>query len=501
MKKISATALLILISLIGLGDAEGQQYTFRKGQVVNVSGKFCGLLQGKWQPVKKQGRRYVPDTSATKRCAKLLSPTALKKKGLGGLPSAAALLKSKKGGSARISEASGTPPLLKAIPDVQGGVKNVFWASGVVDRIAAGTPSGSDCNDFFVGATDGSSGGLLSCFSVQGVGYSFQNILEGAGGTCYMKNVSKQSLIDAGAVEVTDGSLPSGGIESVFSPPEGSRDRIVKVVISGFGGGAGETGFLRIDAAGRLANAGRQYGYTSWFCQNGGSVPGNRERVTVSLSGAFEYSGASSAGGSSFSNTIRAQLLQSGAALTFDPAQERSSSSQGEMTGGGSFKSSVILTPENLIKSRIFDVFGGIARKNYSVARFSGSGLSSFRVIEMALKNSDTFGQFQGGFEFRGDLINRYVSAPSNTLISELNEVDLQADEFYQQPASVDTDFSSLSCSADADVTLRMNFSNPALQRVAQLCESERLEDMNFCFQDPSITQALLQYGPSCLAP
>jgi hypothetical protein len=501
MKKISATALLILISLIGLGDAEGQQYTFRKGQVVNVSGKFCGLLQGKWQPVKKQGRRYVPDTSATKRCAKLLSPTALKKKGLGGLPSAAALLKSKKGGSARISEASGTPPLLKAIPDVQGGVKNVFWASGVVDRIGAGTPSGSDCNDFFVGATDGSSGGLLSCFSVQGVGYSFQNILEGSGGTCYMKNVSKQSLIDAGAVVVTDGSLPSGGIESVFSPPEGSQDRIVKVVISGFGGGAGETGFLRIDAAGKLASAGRQYGYTSWFCNNGQPTARNRERVTVSLSGAFEYSGVSSEGGSVFSNTIRAQLLQSGSSVTFDPAQERSSSSQGEISGGSSFKSSVTLTSENLIKTKVYDAFGGIARKNYSVARFSGSGLSSFRVIEMALKNADTFGQFQGGFEFRGDPTNRYVSAPSNALTSALSTVDLQTDEFYQQPANVDVDLSSLSCSAEADVTLQMNFSNPALQRVAQLCESERLEDMNFCFQDPSITQALLQYGPSCMAP
>ena len=83
----------------------------------------------------------------------------------------------------------------------------------------------------------------------------------------------------------------------------------------------------------------------------------------------------------------------------------------------------------------------------------------------------------------------------------EVNAVNFDTDPFYVEPASVDDDMSDYDCSVTADVTLQMDFSDPALRSVASLCERERLSGMDFCSSDPDVSAALAQVITSCGIP
>lgn len=497
MKRLAILILTGFLMVVASNNASAQvKYTFKKGQLVTYKGKPCGSISNKWTPVKKSGKSYVIDRSSKTRCSGLLSPVALKKNGLGKLPKASSLLRARASG-ASISDPNGTPPLLKNIPSIVGGVKNLFWSDGVIDAIANGTATTQQCSEYFAGSTDGSSAGLVGCFGAQGVGFSFQSVLDGAGSSCYMKNIAKQSLVDSGAVTVIDGSLPSGGIANVFSPPSGSQDRLVKVVIAGFGGGGSQNGFLKIDSTSKLNNAGHQYAFTVYFCEGSSSTPTNKERVTVSTSGQYSYQGIYSQGSFVGQNTISARLASSGSTIRFDPTQNRTSLSNQDLGGGQSFKSSVTITPANLIENKTYDFFGAGGRKVYAISEFSGTDISDFRVIQSAVKQQFSSGSNEGGTEYRGS-VGKYVSAPSNGLIGDLEEVNFATDTFFDAPASVNPDYSGLSCTADAAVTLQMDFSNPDLGAIAQECEQEKLEGMNFCIDDSSVAAAMAAYATTC---
>ena len=501
--KISHLVVLVAILLVAATDSASAQkrYTFKRGELVQVSGKSCGVIGGKWTPVKKSGRSYVVDISNKTRCSRLLSPTSLRRGGLGKLPSAATLVRSRSR-SGRVADPSGTPPILKNIPTISGGIKNLFWNAGVIDDLKGGSPSTQSCSEFFVGPTDGTSAGLIGCFSIQGVGFAFQSILEGAGGTCYMRNVPKQRFVDSGAITVIDGELPDGDITKVFSVPSGNRDRLVKVVISGFGGPGAQVGHLRIDSATKLSNAGRQYAYSSWFCPEGGTTAESAERVTVSLSGQYGFTGLHKEDSTLFESKISAALASQGSAVAFDPSQVRTSTNQATFSGGRSFKASVTITPQNRILTKVFDIFAvGMPHKNYSVGEFTGSSLADFRVLQSALKDRFVVGDMAGVFEYRGSSTSRYVSAPDGDLADEVNAVNFDTDPFYVEPASVDDDMSDYDCSVTADVTLQMDFSDPALRSVASLCERERLSGMDFCSSDPDVSAALAQVITSCGIP
>jgi len=506
MKISHLVALIAAVLAVAPDGAWAQKrYTFKKGQLVQVSGKPCGIIGGKWTPVKKSGRSYVIDTSNKTRCSRLLSPSALKRGGLGKLPSATTLVRSRSR-SPRVADPSGTPPILKNIPTFSGGIKNLFWNAGVIDDLQGGSPSADSCAQFFVGPTDGTSAGFMGCHSIQGVGFAFQSILEGAGGSCYMRNVPKQQFIDSGAITVVDGELPDGDITKVFSVPSGSKDRIVKVVITGFqepgGDGGSQVGHLRIDSASKLSSNGQQYAYTSWFCPQGSQTPSSAERITVSLSGQYGYTGLHNQGSSTFESKISAALASQGSNVTFDPNQARTSTNQGTLGGGRSFKASVSITPQNRILTKVFDIFlPGQQHKNYSVGEFTGSSLADFRVVQSALKDRFIAGDMSGVFEYRGGSTNRYVSAPDGELNGALASVNLDTDPFYAEPASVDGDMSGYDCSVTADVTLQMDFSDSSLRSVARMCERERLSGMNFCSSDDDVSAALAGFITSCGAP
>lgn len=486
------SVIIIVLSLIFAGDNAVAQakYSLKKNQLVTVSGKkLCGLIKNKWTPVKKSGKKYLVDKKDKSRCKTLLVPTALKKSGLASIPSASSLLKSR--AAAASLAVSGTPPVLKDIPSL--GAKNVFWTSGFIDSlIAAPAPSQQQCQEFFTGPSDGLSSGVLGCHAVQGVGYSFQTILEGAKSTCLMKGIPTKANLDAGAVSIIEGSLPNGDISQLFSTPSGAEDRLVKVVIGGFGGQVGQTGFINIHSAKKLAAKGNQYAYNLWFCDDGQTTANNYEETSVTLGGEFKFLNVGVMGPNKFQNEISASLTKIGSSIDFDLTKDRTALATGEFQGNN-FKSSVTVSANNTIATKVKESFNGFSRSNYGVAAFTGSGLSDFRVQSAALKDALFTEIRQTGIEYRDSV---YLSAPNADLVAELAKVDLASDPFYSQSGSVTPDFSDKSCSAGAEVTLSMNFTSPLLQQVFMSCAAEQLQNMDFCR-----SQELFQVQSKCAPP
>jgi hypothetical protein len=485
MHNRSSLFLAALVCLSTHSAVAQTKYSLKKNQLVTVSGnKLCGLIKSKWSPVKRSGKNFIIDKKDRKRCNTLLSPSALKKSGLALIPSASSLLKARP--SASTLAVSGTAPVLKDIPTL--GAKNVFWSPGFIDTLIASEPATEQqCQEFFVGANDGQSAGMLGCYSVQGVGYSFQSILEGGTSTCLMKGLPTKENLSAGAIRVEEGSLPNNNISQLFAAPSGAKDRLVKVIINSFqepgggngggNGGGGQIGFMNIHSAKKLASKGNQYAYNLWFCNEGETTANNYEETSVSLGGLFTYKNITSMQGNKFQNEITAHLTKSGSSVSFDLTKDRLAASSGEFQGSN-FKSLVTVLPENIIKSKVKETFNGFGRSNFGVASFSGTGLGDFRVQSAALKDVFSVQSMQAGIEYRDSV---YVSAPTTGLATLLSEVDIATDPFYAQDGTVTPDFSDKSCSAQADVTISMNFSSPLLQQVFMSCQSDRLNSMDFC--------------------
>ena len=474
MKKLTTllASLAVFVTCADLSFAE-KTYKFKKGQLVKVSGKQCGLILNKWKPVKKSGKQYIIDKKGGRRCSTLLAPAALKKSGLASIPSASGLLKS----SAKTSAlaVSGNPPAVRTIPTLGG--KNVFWTPGLVDAISvANPPTQLQCSEFFYGATDGQSAGILGCYSVQGVAFAFQSIIEGGNSACFMKNIPTQENVASGGVQVVDGSLPGGDITKLFSIPTGTKARIIKVVIAGFGA-QNQYGFIRINSQSTLDKKGQQYSYNLWFCNEGQATANNHEETSVSLAGEYKYFNVFAEGTNKYQNEITAYLTKSASGLEFDTSKERVAQTSGEFQGGN-FKSLITVFPNNTIATKVKESFNNFGRSNYGVAEFSGSGLSDFTVRAAAIKDVFSNLSQEAGIEYRDTL---FLSAPSSTLKSELAKVDIATDSFYSQSASVTPDFSDKSCSQEADVTLQMNFAIPSMQLIGQTCSGQQLQNMDFC--------------------
>jgi hypothetical protein len=234
---------------------------------------------------------------------------------------------------------------------------------------------------------------------------------------------------------------------------------------------------MNIHSAKKLASKGNQYAYNLWFCNEGETTANNYEETSVSLGGLFTYKNITSMQGNKFQNEITAHLTKSGSSVSFDLTKDRLAASSGEFQGSN-FKSLVTVLPENIIKSKVKETFNGFGRSNFGVASFSGTGLGDFRVQSAALKDVFSVQSMQAGIEYRDSV---YVSAPTTGLATLLSEVDIATDPFYAQDGTVTPDFSDKSCSAQADVTISMNFSSPLLQQVFMSCQSDRLNSMDFC--------------------
>jgi len=493
---MKSSFVLILLSFCiafypAAAGAQGKQYTFKKGQVVKVAGKFCGLVSGKWIGVKrvsKKSKRYVKDTTAGKRCKKLLGPKLVKGRGLSVLPSLTALVKEQ----SSASTVSGVAPTLSEISPI---VKTLFWNDGEVDAIRIGEPSSQQCGNFFSGTTDGASAGLLGCYGVESFGRAFQAVLDGTAGTCYMSRVASQGALASGGLDLIDGELPPGGITRLFAPPSGNKARVIKINIEGFPGEGAQTGFLVVDAESKLASEGNQYAYTSYFCNPGASTPTNYERTTITLDGRFKLRGFNTNGASQFENTIEAALTQSGSNVVFDLSKQRSARSAMDDGAASRFKAVVTLNPDGTLDLRSKEREGSAQREVAAKSRITGSDITTLRVLESALRSRFDATPLTSAFEFRD---SAYVSAPNNTLLVDVPENVLSA-PFFSADAEVEPSFSGKSCSVDADITLRLDFGVPAMAAIAEECETRQLPNQSFCFSNEDIGAALTQYPNKCV--
>lgn len=513
--------LALFVGVFGLtANSLAHAAEFKKGEVTKVTGGYCLLVKNKWTPGKKSGSGYAVDKKAKAgvkaACKALLSPAALKKTGMTSIPDTSSVLSSNNSSSSAVhrSSVSGTPPLLTDLP---GNIKATFWRPGVIEGINSGSPTEAQCHEFFAGTADGQSGGMGACYLAQGVGYSFQSILESGTSLCYMKNFPTAVNVASGGVTVTRGSPPGGNISQIFSVPNGSAARTIQVSVSGFedsrsrretgragsgeGAPADQTVYIRVDSAAANARNGNQYGYSLWFCEDG-NVPTGYERTTVSLSGEYRSKHTDRGDGGTFSNDVRAFLRNVDGELVFDTSRPRKASVTASRSGEESFrfKSDVVVTADNLIQNKVYDIFRDRSRKAYSVAEFTGAGIGEFRFLQGAYgdlntESGVTLGSFESATEYRDSY---YAAAPESELVDDRDALDISADSFYNSAPDADFDAGDLSCSALADLAVTINMTNSTVRSSVSHCEGERLEGMDFCRSDEEVALAERNFFSSC---
>ncbi|RIL09766.1 MAG: hypothetical protein DCC75_05805 [Proteobacteria bacterium] len=432
----------------------------------------------------------------------------LRKRGLKEVPTAQDTLKARGGGQsgqARAAALSGEPPALVDI--AQSPIKEIFWEAGLVDAIIEGNPSQQQCGGFYHGFSDGESGGLGACHMAESVGYSYASILESQTSLCYMKNFPSEDNLNSGGVELVSGSLPNGDVTKIFAPPAGNEPRLVKVNIEGSpqgqegedqGPGGPETVFIKVAPQSQNSSSGHMYQVDLWFCADDSSEVYGYDRIKIRDDGRIETKNVSNQGGDSHSSSVLGFLTFADAEVSWDLTKNRTSKLQFASQGGGVFKSDVTITPQNLIKIKTLDNFGGSSSKRYSVTSFAGEGPESLNFLEGAFKENhggdDNEDDIIGATEWRDDL---YVSAPNNALINSLDGASYQ-DGFYQELPSGDYQIpSGFSCDAQPDIEINLDMSNEVLADSVAGCEPA-FRDMHFCHDDEEVRAADQNYFEVC---
>ena len=164
-------------------------------------------------------------------------------------------------------------------------------------------------------------------------------------------------------------------------------------------------------------------------------------------------------------------------------------------------KAEIEISPDNQIFSKTYSLENSdatnIARRGFSVVRFTGANAAQVRFLEGAFKDEkdNQPGEgFQVGVEFRGD---RYLAAPQSAFVDLLSDVNLLTDTFYTVP-ELSFDDSQFDCSTEADIVIIMDFSTSAISSLNQICDGEALDDQDFCFEDPTVRQAEQNFQSSC---
>ena len=396
---------------------------------------------------------------------------------------------------------SGQPPTIPQIP--ARTAEALFWRPGVLEAILSGSASPAQCNEFYGGSTDGESGGLEACRSAQSLGIAFDPVVRGGMNLCYVKNILTPANIDSGAVRLESGTLPDNDITKLFSVPEGAQQRLVQLTFQNAGQEARKI-FIKIFPADDNQQTGNAYRFDMWHCGAENTVEGAEN---TAISAANGYHSTFAAGGSvaSFRSIIDAEVLtDADGNVTFDPARQRSLSTEASILGGiGASKSGITVTPENLLEvksfdSISFDLFGQIARKGYQVSHFSGTSIADLRFLEGAWNvltvDPLTTDQKRGTAEFRDSF---YAAAPASSLAGTIDAVNLSSDSFYQAPPAVVVDLSPYSCSAAADIVLAVDYSQSVITQAVASCRQATLAEMTFCYTD-TIQTAQMAWMFSC---
>jgi hypothetical protein len=472
---------------------------------ISVNGKtvICALFPGRNKPlvakrVRGLGSVYktVRATAAQRAACSEADSGGLGTISLAALPDASSIVGSGNQSTVvRLSAVSGTPPTLPELG--QGSIKNIFWRSGVVDSIAYGTPTSGQCAEFFNSTTDGESGGTNACYLSQGVGQSFETVLRSGTSLCYMKNAMTDAMVSAGVVTRVRGRFPNNDVTQIFSPPS-SGSRIVEVRASA-GGGENSRMYIRVYGSNTNRDNQDKYRFDFWSCEPGQSQPQEIENTLVKVDGRY-ISSSRNAGDHGVGQTlVTAYLTPDGEALVFD--RSRSRTVEAASTGGSfRFKSQMEIDSENVIRTKVSDLFNNISRKGYSVSRASGSTVAELRFLEGAYKeqyrlNGGAPEDRTSGVEYRDTF---YASAPSQSYLSELASVDLNTDPFYSTLDDVVFDPTGYSCSVTPDIVVGINLAAVAFAPIEAICEGVRLDGMDFCNSDNDVSSAYQNFNSVC---
>lgn len=504
IKKITLTTIFLSLFFVNSAVADTsliEKLPLSRISKITVSGRSvtCARFSGrtKFIPAKRvRGSVYrkIRSTAARRAACAAISDSNLGNVSLSDLPGADQLVSENASSSnSSILAVSGTPPALPDIPSV--GVNSTFFRSGVLDSITAGTASDEQCSELFNSTTDGHSGGVTACYLTQNVGYAFQNILTSGTTLCYMKNAMTNAMLDAGVIARTSGSFPNGNIEDIFSTPSGNSSRLVKISFPG----ASDTIFIKVFGANSNSSNGNTYHFQYYSCDGEPSAVSEIEETFIKTDGRYLSSSSSNSDDRLSSNEVTAYLTRVAGELTFDGSRTRTASSISQ-SGSDQFKSYLELDSSNVIRNKVYDIFSLNSRKAYSISKISGTSIAELRFLEGANneKHVDlSFGTntYTAGVEYRDSL---YVSAPSNTYVSELSDVNIDTDEYYSSIDDVTFDSSGLSCSATPNVAITLNIADPNFAAVQELCEGVRLDGMDFCNSDTELQQAFNNFNSTC---
>jgi hypothetical protein len=382
-------------------------------------------------------------------------------------------------------------------------VKDLFWRTGVVDAIAAGTATPEQCGEFWTGQADGQSGGMGACRMAENLGFSLGDILNGDNSICYMKRFPTRANLDAGAITLLGGEFPGGDPTRLFSVPPGAASRVVKVNVSGDHEGS-QTVFLRVHGASENTAAGDLYAVDLWFCKGGATADGF-ERIHIGTDGLLtsEDQEAHSDGSHNFSVTGYVTLTDG--TVVYDVTRSRHAQVVSvDAPSGYGFKAEHEVRPDDTLASKSYGTYGGGSQLGYAVASFSGTSVDTLRFLAGAFtqRNSSPGGgpspDVVGSTEYRSTY---YAASPGSALEAQLAAVDIDTDPFYAAPPAVTVDASAYSCSATPDVELALDFANPDGAAVKGQCEQRAYDRMQFCESDPTVQAAQMNIGPACYGP
>ncbi len=426
--------------------------------------------------------------------------SSLSKSGISSLPSSSSIVSSSSSSSSFSVDpfaVSGTPPTLKEIAALPT-IKNLFWRLGIIDAIAS-TPTVPQCGEYFYGMQDGLSGGQAACRMAENVGFSFQSILDGALSVCYMQKFPTAENLSSGGITLVSGKFPNNDVTKVFSIPK-NKNRIVKVNMSDSNGD--KLIFVKINSQSKNKSKGDFYKATLWFCNPNTLQPDGFNIFDIGDNGLFKsITSHNKGGGDKFTSTLKGYLKGTGT-LSFNENFERTALFEREEGGGGNFKS-LIKVKGNYITTKSFDTIGNFTNKSYVKAEISGTDFDDLKFLQGAFKNfrskpGNGEESFTGASEWR---TLSYLSSPQNSLIQDVDDFEIDNDDFFLTEGNVDINLTKYSCTTTPDIEVNVDNENSTVAAAIADCSGLQVQGMHFCHDDTQVQNAEQNFFNVCPHP
>lgn len=378
----------------------------------------------------------------------------------------------------KLQNVEGVPPYLLYI-DTSAKV-DTFFFNGLIETITDnGSATADEAQEFF-GSTDDGPSGQGGCRMAQSVGESIGRMLQSGTSTCYMKGATRA----ANGITVT-------GAEKATLFDQTAEDKNIKVSVVNMGDE--DDMFVHIRVYGTNSVGSDVYKVQLFFCSDNVSDPNSREIVTVNRnSGEYTAEHHKHQGAELGREVVTGYLTSSGGSIQFDPSKIREANSHWSSTWG-TYKGKIQITGEDRIYAWRYNSFtSGMTTgidKNYSIADFSGSGLSTLRFLQAAYKGISKWGadthNYSGATEYRNTF---YAAAMDNELLPFVTSYSFAGDSFFSSLTVPTPNFNDLDCGESVDAEVGMDFSAPAIVDLQATCEADRYDNYSMCWNDDIAT-------------